>query len=175
MFKAIVFSTIVFFASICQAQYSYPDGTLVFSSKKGLIGRVAKRITGGDQYTHVGIIIDGYIYEQDFPKSKKTPLSYYRYKPRSTNDFYVPATPFSQDEVAKMKMYAESHLGQSYQLRNYFRPGSRKTSGNWCSPWTGKVLNSSGKFNISYSGYFEPQNLLNCVRKDYHLHRRLIN
>ena len=78
---------IMFFASICQAQYSYPDGTLVFSSKKGLIGRVAKRITGGDQYTHVGIIIDGYIYEQDFPKSKKTPLSYYRYKPKSNKPF----------------------------------------------------------------------------------------
>ena len=164
---------LVLLCLICSESFAqYPDGTLILSSKKGLIGRVAKRMTCGDQYTHIAIIIDQHVYEQDFPRSKATPLRFYKYKRRSTNDFYIPITPFTHEQTVRMKRYADAHLGEPYQLRNYLNPRSRKTRGTWCSTWVGRVLNSSGRFDVSRTQSFEPQNLLDTVRPYYNLKTR---
>lgn len=171
--SCFVFLLIISAVSVHGLSQDYPDGTLILSSKKGVIGRIAKNMTGGDQYTHVSIIIDEYVYEQDFPRSKKSRLVGYRYKPRSTNDFYVPTRQYTKQEVDRMRNYAESHLGQRYQLKNYLNPRSRKTSGNWCSPWVGRVLNSSGRYNLSTRDHFEPQNLISKIRNEYTLVSRL--
>ena len=157
-------------ASTASAQY--PDGTLVFSSKQGLVGNVAKRITGGDQYTHVGIVIDGLVYESDWPRARAIPVSSYG-KPRTTNDFYVPEIPYSDQEVAQMRSEARANLGKPYRLRNYFRPGTKQTDGTWCSPYSADVVRASGRFQISsYDGY-EPQNLLRKVSSGYRLQARI--
>jgi len=152
--------------SIVQAEL--PDGTLVFSNKKSLVGRVARRITGGDQYTHVGIVLDGYVYESDWPKAKRTPVSQYG-KRRTTNDYYVPLVPV---DTTAMRAKADSMVGQPYRLRNYFRPGSRQVNGTWCSPFVGQVLNAGG-YSLSASQYHEPQNILNATGESFHFRMRV--
>ena len=150
------------------ANAELPDGTLVFSHKKGIVGRVARRMTGGDRYTHVAIVFDGYVYESDWPRSKKTPIAQYG-KRGSTNDFYVP-TEIKLD-VAVMKATAEQSLSQPYRLRNFLRPNSRPTDGTWCSPWVGRVLSAGGR-SLEPSDYRKPQTLLNRVGGSYRFQRR---
>jgi hypothetical protein len=94
MFLRIALLLCVFTGTVCA---QYPDGTIVLSSKKGLVGRVAKRITGGDQYTHSQIILGGRLYESDWPRAKVGPIE--NYKRRTTNDYYVPVAPYSPSEV----------------------------------------------------------------------------
>lgn len=150
----------------------YPDGTLVFSNSRGLVGRVAKRITGGDQYTHVGVVLDGKVYESDFPRAKNTPVGRYS-RITNTNDYYVPSTPYSQQEVTRIKSYVDSHMGQSYRLRNYFHPNSRQVNGTWCSPFVGNALNASGRYNLSRSQIHEPQNLINAIGSHHNFIKRV--
>lgn len=142
----------------------WPDGTLVFSSKKGIVGNVAKRLTGGDQYTHVAIVFDGQIYESDFPRAKRTPVVRWG-KRGSTNDFYVPRVPLDEREVAAMKSKATGMLGTPYRLRAYFRPGAR-SSGTWCSPYVGRVLSAGGR-HLTARDYHEPQTLLSRIGHGY--------
>lgn len=151
----------------------YPDGTLVFSNSRGLVGRIAKRITGNDQYTHVGIVLDGRVYESDYPRSKNTLVGQYS-KRTNTNDYYVPSVPYSQVEVDRMKSYANSNMGKPYRLRNYFNPNSRPVNGTWCSPFVGNTLNSSGRYNLSNSQMHEPQNLMNSIGR-YHTFKNRIS
>jgi hypothetical protein len=137
------------------AHAQYPDGTLVFSSKRGLVGRIAKRITGGDQYTHVGIVFGGRVYESDFPRATSTPVSQYG-KRGTTNDYYVPTRPIG--DINAMHATAQSMLGTRYGLRGYIKPVRKPDM--WCSPYVGKVLNAGGQ-RLTASDYHEPQNLLN--------------
>jgi hypothetical protein len=146
----------------------HPDGTIVLSNKKGIVGRVARRITGGDEYTHVGIVIDGYVYESDYPRSKRTPVAQYG-KRRTTNDYYHPIHPV---DVGAMRDKANSMLGLPYSLKNYVRPGSVVEQGMWCSPFVGKVLNAGG-FRLSEQDYYEPQNLLQSVGSQYRFYSRV--
>ena len=157
------------FAETASAQY--PDGTIILSSKKGLIGRVAKRITGGDQYTHSQIILGGRVYESDWPRAKVGPIGHY--KRGTTNDYYVPVVPFTTQEVAQMKTKAQSMVGKRYDLRNYRNPSSRRTDGTWCSPFVGQVLNASGRFNLSFNDYYEPQNLIGAVDNSFSFYKRV--
>jgi len=165
---------IVLLLYMCQNVFAqYPDGTVILSSKKGLIGRIAQRLTGGDQYTHIGIVIDGKIYESDWPRATTRGISGYG-KPRSTNDFYVPLVPYSQYEVDRMRSYAQSQLGKPYQLRNYFNPRSPKTYGTWCSPFVGNTLNASGRYHFSTRQIYEPQNIVNHVNGQYQFKNRIV-
>ena len=131
---------------------------IIFSTKNGPIGRIAQRITG-DFYTHTAIVLPDaqgrqWVYEQDWPRAKKVPLSKYG-KRRTINDVY--SLPLSGSQVAAMRSHAESRLGEPYRLRAYFRPGAR-SNGTWCSNYVGQVLNAGG-YNISRQGMHEPENL----------------
>lgn len=125
---------------------------IILSTKNGPVGRIAQRMTG-DYYTHSAIVLNGYVYEQDWPRAKRTPLSEYG-KRRTINDIYN----LPQGNVAAMQRYAESRMGERYRLRNYLFPRSRKTNGTWCSPFVGQVLNKGG-YNLSPSQMYEPENL----------------
>lgn len=171
MFVKMLMTVVLLLGTTTVANAQYPDGTLVLSQSRGLIGRIAKRITG-DHYTHIGIVIDGKIYESDWPRTKRSPIRGYGRR-KATYDFYVPNTPYSSHEVARMRSYATSKLGQPYQLRNYFRPGTRPTKGTWCSPFVGKVLNSSGRHRLSTGQSWEPQNVINTLRSQHHFSGRI--
>lgn len=159
LFRSVCLTLLLLISSIVTAQY--PDGTLVFSNKKGLVGNVARRISGGDHYTHVGIVIDGYVYESDWPKAVRTPVANYG-KPRTTNDYY---TPKVQANIANMRAKAVAMLGTPYSLKGY--KGRRVgRNGQWCSPYVGKVLIAGG-WKLSASHYHEPQDLLTAVQPYY--------
>lgn len=154
---------IIVLAFTTQASAQYPDGTIVMSNKPNtLVGRIAKRIAGGDHYTHIGVVIDGYVYESDWPRAKRTPVGQYGNR-RTVNDYYVPTVPLN---VEAMRAKANSMVGQRYQLRNYLNPNSPKTQGTWCSPFAGQILNAGG-YNLTPSQYYEPQNIINAVRSQY--------
>ena len=159
------------FSGTVSAQY--PDGTIILSSKKGLIGFVAKGVTGGDQYTHSQIILRGMVYESDFPYAKVGPIGHY--KRRTTNDYYIPVVPYTSAEVQLMLNKANSLVGRSYNLRNYRRPGTPKTHGTWCSPFVGQILNSSGRHALSSHDYYEPQNLRAATTGTHVFYRRVKN
>jgi hypothetical protein len=135
------------------ANISYSQ-QLIFSTKNGPIGRIAQRMTG-DYYTHSAIVLNGYVYEQDWPRAKRTSLSEYG-KRRTINDVYN--ISLSQGQVSAMQRYAETRMGERYRLKNYLFPRSRKTNGTWCSPFVGQVLNSGG-YQLHSSQMHEPENL----------------
>ncbi|MEM1224592.1 MAG: hypothetical protein AAGJ40_02785 [Planctomycetota bacterium] len=168
MFSAIL----LLILATCHGHAQVPDGTVILSSKKGLIGRIAQRVTGGDQYTHAAIVLDGYVYESDWPRAKRTPVNQYG-KWRSTNDFYVPSQPLSRGQVSAMRSKAQSMLGTRYDLRNYFRPGSARNAGTWCSPYVGKVLGAGG-VTLSSHQMHEPQNLKQAIGHRYRFARRTL-
>ena len=157
-------------ASISRAQ-SFPDGTLIFQSKKGLIGNIAKRMTKGDRYTHVAIVIDNQVWESDWPRAKRSPISNYG-KRRSTNDYYIPINPLSSSSISAMRKKAQSLIGKPYRLRNYLRPNSPRTQGTWCSPFVGQILNAGG-YSLSSQEYHEPQNLLHTIQPNYQFLKRV--
>jgi hypothetical protein len=147
-----------------------PDGTLVMSSKPGtLVGNIAKRMTGGDKYTHIGIVFNNHVYESDWPIAKKTPVHLYG-KARTVNDYYYPKQPISN--VAAMMDVAERELGKPYKLRNYLNPRSKPTYGTYCSPYVAKVFTDSGTPIPKYYGY-EPQRLLSFLNNRYYFHHQV--
>ena len=162
MMRLLLLALLLLLASTAVGHW--PDGTLVFSSKKGLVGNVAKRITGGDQYTHVGIVFAGQVYESDFPHARRVDVCAYG-KRGTTNDYWVPRYVLDRDTIDKMKTKATAMLGTPYRLRAYFRPGAR-SRGMWCSPYVGRVLNAGG-YQLSSRDYHEPQNLFQRVVHNY--------
>jgi hypothetical protein len=146
----------------CAVQAHSQD--IVFSSKSSMVGRIAKAITGGDKYTHVGIVIDGYVYESDWPRVRKVPVAKYG-KRFTTNDYY--SLRLTPAEKARIKQAIEQRIGEPYRLRNYLWPRSRKTNGTWCSPFAGTALNQSGRFELAPSQYYEPQNLFNATQPEF--------
>jgi len=147
MLKYILLLTIWLLPSIASGQY------IILSTKQGPIGRIAQRITG-DYYTHSALVLDGVVYEQDWPRARKTSLSTYG-KRRTVNDVYY--LPMTRQQIDLAKRAAESRLGEPYRLRAYFRPGAR-SNGTWCSNFTGQVLNSAG-YNLTPAQMHEPENL----------------
>lgn len=156
----------------CNAQQSYPDGTVVYSNSISRIGRIANRLTG-DHYTHIGIVLDNKVYEADWPRICKGPVEEAG-KAKSTNDYFVPKKPFTKEEIAKMKKYAEEQIGKPYQLRNYFWPRTRPTKGTWCSVYAGMVLNASGRYDMDKKTIFEPQRIFEKIKNDFEFRTRVI-
>jgi hypothetical protein len=173
MIRFVFLSIFLFVSTNAYSQYGYrthrthhvQDGTLVLSSSNRLIGRIANRITG-QKNTHIGIVIDGYVYDQDWPVAHKTPVS--RYGKRGwTVNYYAPVRPYSAHEVNMMRQTAESRLGERYSLRGFWNRSSKGTSDQWCSPYVAHVLNSSGRYNLNSHDAWSPGNIHNRVYHDY--------
>jgi hypothetical protein len=155
------------------ASAQYPDGTLVLSSKPGtIIGNVAQRMASRAQgyrskYTHIGVVIEGRIYHSDYPRVASIAVGAHKRGERA--DYYAPATPYTPQQVAAMKSYAQSQIGQPYRLRGFrLRNGEE----GWCSTFAGQVLNRGG-YNIGKSQRFTPDGVLNSVRSRYRFVRSI--
>jgi hypothetical protein len=169
--RFLILAALLVFAGNASAQ-SYPDGTLALSSSRGLIGRIAQRITG-QRYTHVGVVIGGYVYDHDFPRAHRTPVA--RYVKRGwTTDYYTPATPYTPGQVAAMRSAAHARLGERYELRHFWNHTATGTSGQWCSPYAGHVLNASGRYHLSAQQVHTPGNLHTAVGPGYRFAGRVV-
>ena len=143
------------------------DGTLLLSSKPNtLVGNVARRLTGGDKYTHIAVVIEDIVYESNWPRSKATAISSYGHKKEIVH-YYEPKIPYTKEEIEKMRITSKSEIGKPYRLKNYLWPNSREVDGGWCSPFVGKVLNASGRYRLNKNQTYEPQNLIDSIIVDY--------
>jgi hypothetical protein len=155
------------------ASAKYPDGTLAMQSKPGrIVGDVAQGMASRAQgyparHTHVGVVLDNMLYHLDYPRMAAVPLG--DYKRGTVTDYYVPVVPYTPQQVAAMKSYAQSQLGKRYSLRGFrLRNGQE----GWCSTFAGHVLNQAG-WNISKSQRFTPDGVLNSVRSRYRFSNRV--
>jgi uncharacterized protein YycO len=169
--RSAIFSIAILLASAAIAQY--PDGTLAMQSKPGrIVGNVAQRMASRAQghpahYTHVGIVLGGVLYHLDYPRMVAVPLG--AYKRGTVTDYYVPTVPYTPQQIAAMRSYARSQVGQPYRLRGFrLRNGEE----GWCSTFAGQVLNQAG-WNISKSQRFTPDGVLNSVRSRYRFSNRV--
>jgi hypothetical protein len=158
-----IFIAFVLTAVSSRAQ-SLPDGTLVFSSKPNtVIGNVAKRMASRAQgfsarHTHVGIVFGGRVYHSDFPRVHSFPVGHHKRGESVT--YQLPTRNYTPQQIAAMRSYAQSQVGQPYRLRGFLR---RDGSEGWCSTFVGQVLNRGGH-SINKRDRFTPDNLMRAVR-----------
>ena len=111
----------------------------------------------GSAMSHCAVVLDGYVYEAIFPRVRRMPEADYflwlqhRQHVRLARwgkqlRWYVtePRTPFTPEEVAAMRAYADSQLGRHYALRGYW--SAWPVSGIHCSEFAGNVLAVSGRY-----------------------------
>jgi len=145
------------------ASAQLPDGTLVFSSKPGtVIGNVAQQMATQAQgysahHTHVGIILGGRVYHSDYPRVHSYAVGHS--KPGELVSYQLPTRNYTPQQIAAMRSYAQSQLGQPYRLRGFLR---RDGSEGWCSTFVGQVLNRGGH-SISATERFTPDNLRRAI------------
>ncbi|MBB3206197.1 hypothetical protein FHS27_002005 [Rhodopirellula rubra] len=76
--------------------------------------------------------------------------------------------PGKPAELAVMAMpYAELQIGEPYGLKNYFWRNSKPDGRTRCSEFVQDVLNSSGRYHLSYGQGFKPQTLLSTIGSEY--------
>lgn len=122
-----------------------PNGSLIFSeidkSPKGIVERTQYKWSGN--LNHVAITLDGFVYEATWPKVKQTPLREwivnYDYE-RGRHSFFimVPKKSLSQNQLDKMRNYANSELGRKYEARGLWQ--DRETKGTFCSKYVSEIL-----------------------------------
>lgn len=142
----------------------YPDGTLVMSSKPGtIVGNVAQRMATRAQgyksrYTHVGIILGGRIYHADFPRFGAIAIG--AHKRGEKADYYAPTNRYTAEQVAAMKAYAQSQVGQAYRLRGFI---FRTDDDRYCSPFAKNVLKHAGH-DLTRQDGLTPDNLIRALQ-----------
>jgi hypothetical protein len=156
---------ILLIALFCSPAFAqHPDGTIVYSSKpNSVVGRVAQRMATRAQgyratHTHVGITLGGRVYHADYPRVEAKPIG--QFKRGEIASYQLPTRNYTPQQVAAMRFYAQSQVGQPYRLRGFLR---RDGSEGWCSTFVGQVLNRGGH-SISKRDRFTPDNLMRAVR-----------
>lgn len=149
--------------AVSQSPGDLPDVTIVYSGKPSYVGRVAKRWASRAQgypatYTHVGIVLGGRVYHADYPAVTSRPV--WQLKRGEVATYVLPRHNYSSPQVAAMKAYAQSQIGQPYRLRGFIR---RNGEEGWCSQFVRRVLEQGGH-NLSYQDGFTPDNLLRAIK-----------
>lgn len=149
-----------------QSPANYPNGTLVFSNLRTAFGRWLNRV-GPMSHSHVGIVIDGQVYEADWPRVKCGPPESH-YKRHATYEFYTPTQPYSVHEVAGMRNHARSQLGRPYGVARWLVPGTRFGRGGiYCSEYVRDVLNASGRWRLNGGDGYNPGRLRSATAGGY--------
>ena len=156
----IVLSLFLFFVLLCTPVFSaeMAEGTVIFF-KNGFFSRPIARHTGSHM-CHVAIVLyeDGrhWAYEAAPGGVQRTLLSTYLEKTvrrqrfrRSLEVYYVqPDVPYTGEELAKMKKYANSHIGRPYSLRGWLV--NREVIGMHCSHYVGDMISQTGRINSAH-------------------------
>jgi hypothetical protein len=131
-------------------QASYPDGTTAFvqiPQPRGIVERIGTRVAGSS-IIHAAVVIDGYVYEATLPCVQRTSVAVWQQTwlgkhPHHRIFYLIPATPYTQEEVGRMRAYAASQLGRRYMARGFWQ--HRETSGTFCSKYASEVLETTGR------------------------------
>lgn len=113
-----------------------------------IVDRIATKLSGGDM-VHSAIVLDGYVYEAVVPRVKRTIWADWTWhKPNHVIWAMYPSTPYTKEEVARMKRFADSELGRRYMARGLWQ--DRETQGTFCSKYASEVLEQSGRIKSEH-------------------------
>ena len=135
---------------------THRDGTVIIV-ENGFLSRPITKITGSGK-CHCAIILyqggQPWVYEATLPHVRKMPLVDYqkwleqrrlRCMSRGLTNrsiyYRQPKTPYTVEQLARMKIYAESQLGRKYMMRGYWK--QRKVRGTHCSQFVSEVIAQS--------------------------------
>ena len=143
------------------------DGTLLFVEN----GQNLVESYTHSTYSHVAIVIDDQVYQAEPPQVKKEPLLEWftnvgKYNEGKGSPALVvvmkPETPYSKEEVAKMRDFLEQQVGRRYSIRGYLRkvPGD----GIHCAEMCSGALEASGRFSFPNHNYtYSPGELYKII------------
>lgn len=137
-----------------------PDGTVIFVRNNGKKDIVSKEIVKatGDALVHTAIILYDnnvpYVYESTVPGGvqkqtleqfyvKRDKLSKRSPSKQLTLELVIPKIEYSQQEITKMKKYANSQLGRPYMARGWWK--EQEVLGIHCSQYIGNIVSQSGR------------------------------
>jgi len=142
-----------------------PDGSLIFSEHSSVVVEKATN----SPITHVAIAFNEsgttYVYQATLPRVKKTTLDEYfdhikKLKRRGWIRIKVwvaqPNKPYTKEEIAAMKSYADSQLGEKYSVKSYT---GKQSNGIHCSEYVTKSLTFSNRYTASSPGSVSPKSL----------------
>jgi hypothetical protein len=167
MVRVVVFGVLWLSAAVGFAfdPGSMPDGSLVFSGLRTPFGRLVERFVG-HPYTHVGIVVDGRVYEATLPRVKSSPAA----APGLRGGFYhwySPDFPFSSRESAGVREYVAGQVGRPYGLATWVNPRVSAQRGIYCSEFAAQALTASGRYRLPRAAGYDPAALLRSVGSDY--------
>ena len=146
------------------------DGSIVFVSNTRL-GKPVIKVTQSE-LTHSAIVLykkdQPYVYEANLPKVKRSTLEKFC-KKRSKRPiqfcFARPKIPFTQDELQRMKLFANNQLGRRYSLKGYTKFYEGK--GIHCSQFVTKILIKSDRAYSNNPGRVSPKNLWLSIEEHF--------
>jgi hypothetical protein len=135
------------------------DGSVAFW-QGGVLVKPILNHTDSD-LTHAAIVLynghDPFVYEAVPPRVHKVPLAEYRKlmeeklrESRRPMAWYVmqPMDRYTSNQLATMKVHAESQLGRPYMLRGWWK--GHEVRGVFCSELVGDIIEASGKIESGH-------------------------
>ena len=154
------------------------DGSVIFL-RGGLLVKPIFHHTDST-LTHAAIILyhgrDPWVYEATLPYVRRMPLiDYTRHleemshehfqQKRKMSWFILQPTSYNKNQLAAMKVYAESQLGRPYMLRGWWK--GHEVRGIFCSQYVGDIIEKSGRIESAHF-HESPGSLYAKLRPFYH-------
>lgn len=147
-------------------QLALPDGSLIFSNKRSMLGVWLNRV-GPMRYSHVAVVSGGRVWEADWPRVRSVPLGSYG-KRRCVYDAYVPAVPFSPHESLGLSAWCSTNLGRPYGFARWVNPESTfRPRAIYCSEFARDALNATGRVSLRGRDGYDPGRLFDAVSGSY--------
>ena len=128
---------------ILASMLAIPDGSLVFLEHSN---NIVENETGSP-ITHVGIYVDGYIYEAVKPRVRKITVEEFKKKNKKYNIYFKsPVKEFNKQELAKIKDYLEDQVKRKYSVWGYIT--GHNVKGIHCGELVANALSSSGRYTF---------------------------
>lgn len=141
-----------------------PDGSLIFLEHSNSI---VENNTGSTM-THVGIIINNYVYEADKPKVHKITLDAFKQKNKKYKIYILsPTKQYSDQEVQNIKDYLEDQLKRRYSIWSYIL--GKDIKGIHCGELVATALVRSGRYQYDQPWNVVPGILWNI--KNYQIYK----
>lgn len=135
----------------------YKPGTAVFV-QDGFVHKQIEKVTGSDM-SHAAIVFydngEPWVYEATLPVVKRTPLKEWqkmhaeKSKKNGSKLHYIePNNPYTDEQIDRMKIYADAQLGRKYRLRGFWK--NKEVKGLHCSQYVGDIISQSGRIHSDH-------------------------
>jgi hypothetical protein len=147
---ALIFS-LLWFPSWAHA-LDVEDGSLLFVEN----GHNLVECYTNSNFSHVAIVIDGLVYEAEMPEIKTYSIQGWLTKIGRANEgsaspeivsLVAPDTPYTAEELDRMRTYLQQQVGRRYSIRGYLR--GVEGDGIHCSEMCAAAIEVAGRHNFS--------------------------